>query len=158
MSRPRRTLGRVHRALRLAGAALYPGEFGAVADWRAVMAGGSVQALLTAAVFLAGIPYWTMGGAVLAGAAVGGGLSRTFESEYVDGAAATAMGTLLTLGLLLVWIWFLARRYSLLWQANFVWLGSVFGFFAVFVVLPFVCIAGAIVGYWAAVFRRLYLE
>lgn len=157
MNRSRSTLVRVARALRFAGAALYPGEFGAVADWRAIGAGGAVQAALTAGVFLAAAPYWTVAGAVVAGAAVAGGLSRTFESEYLDGAGATAAGTLLTLVVFLGYVWFLAREFAPVWQANFVWLGSVFGGFAVFVALPFVCIVGAVVGHWAAVLRRTYL-
>lgn len=157
MSRTQTTLDRVWRGLRFAGAALYPGEFGAVADWRAILVGGAVQTALSAGIFLADLPYWTFSVAVVAGAALGGGLSRSFEDEYIDGAAATAAGTLMSFGLFLVYVWFLARQLPLIWQANFVWLGSVFGFFAVFAVLPFVCIAGAIAGYWAAVLRRAYL-
>ncbi|GAA0659354.1 hypothetical protein [Salarchaeum japonicum] len=66
-----------------------------VADRRAIAAGALVQAFALAALYLLVAPYYLYGIAPIAVGAFVGVISRAFETEGVDGAAAVGLGSFL---------------------------------------------------------------
>ncbi|MGB9987959.1 hypothetical protein [Salarchaeum japonicum] len=114
-----------------------------VADRRAIAAGALLQAFVVAGLYLLVAPYYLYGVTPLAIGAFVGIISRAFETEGVDGAAAVGLGSFL--GVLVVGVaFFLNSPFTMTQTIDILFVYGTWTTFGVICFAPIAAIMGGI--------------
>lgn len=127
------------------------GGVGRSADWRAILPGAAVVAVVAAGAYLSSLPAPLAALGVPLGGAVTGWLSRTFESEGYDGAMAALVGTMVAFVVALAVVWV---RTTALVSTKLLVAASGFALTVVFTALAML-VSGAVAHVTAGLRRRL---
>lgn len=127
-------------------------------DRTATLVGAAVQTALTVFALYVAFPPQFLVGAPFLGGLLAGGLSGSFQREYVDGAAAAvlaAFGSLIGFAGL---VWLGLGDAPLVLKVDTTFVVVVYGLAFLVVALPVAGIAGALAGASSARFRRRYRD